>query len=250
MLIVQSRSRRTPVTAMLIAAVVIVTAFVAWLATSGPDGPEFPIGDPPAPGVRPAAPATTAMRPVLPGVPADGPAATPPEDPARVFDLGFAGGLLIDASTVSALDRLQAGLGDNPTPEALARLEQQLREGLPREDADKAIRLFNGYRAYSHEMRTEVMALGVPQTREAADALLARMTAVQHRHFDAASADAMFGDQNRLSKVVLDASLVQNDPGLSDAQKKTRLDALRYTLPENQRHVVPDLPPQSASAPQ
>lgn len=171
------------------------------------------------------------------------------EDPANVFELGHNGGLVVDPTTLTSLDRLQASLGDNPTAEDHARLEKQLRDGLPKADADKAIKLLQGYRAYSQDMRTDVMNLGIPQTREEADKVLERMTALQTRHFDRDSAEAMFGAQNRLSKAVLDAALIQMDTSLTNEQKKERLAAVRATMPPEQRNAIPDVPAEPASAP-
>jgi hypothetical protein len=249
-MLIAQKSRGTPVTAAAIALLVVLAAAGAWYATgsSAPDAPARVLASPPTAQAAPAGTAAaTGPRVGLPGAPVE---PAPADDPARVFDLGFSGGLVVDASTVTALDRLQSLLGENPTPEAIAKLENQLRQGLPREDADKAIKLFHGYRGYNREMTTEVMAMGVPQTREAADALLARIDAVQRRHFDAGAADAMFADQNRLSKAVLDAALVQMDTSMSNPQKKERLDAIKRTLPESQQHAIPDQPPEPASAPQ
>lgn len=247
MLIVQTH-RRPPVTAMVVAALVVVAAVVVWLAAATPDSPDLPSDNAPAAATaRTGAPAIAPVAPAGLSVPA-GPTEPPPDDPARVFDLGIAGGLLIDGGTVTALDRLQSMVGENPTPEELAALERKLREGLPREDAEKAIKLFNGYRGYTKDLQSEIMSMGMPDTQAGADALMARMTAVQREHFDPAAADAMFAEQNRVSKVVLDAAIVQNDPNLTDAQKKTRLDTMRASLPDDQRHVVPDLPAPAASA--
>jgi hypothetical protein len=249
-MLIAQKSRGTPVTAVAIALLVIVVAAGAWYTMRGtdPDSPARVLASAP-PSAAPVAGSGQAptARAALPGAPVE---PAPADDPARVFDLGFSGGLVIDASTVTALDRLQSLLGENPTPEDVARLENQLRQGLPREDADKAIRLLQGYRSYNQSMRTEVMEMGVPQTREAADALLTRIEAVQRRNFDPASADAMFADQNRLSKAVLDASLVQMDTSLTNAQKQQQLDAIKRTLPEAQQHAIPDQPAETASAPQ
>ena len=249
-MLIAQKSRGTPLTAAAIALLVVLAAAGAWYATAGSDTapPARVIASAPAPQATPSGQrAMAGTRAGLPGAPVE---PAPADDPARVFDLGFSGGLVVDASTVTALDRLQSLLGENPAPEDIAKLENQLRQGLPREDADKAIKLFHGYRGYNKEMTTEVMAMGVPQTREAADALLARIDTAQHRHFDAGAADAMFADQNRLSKAVLDAALVQMDTSLSNPQKKERLDAIKRTLPESQQHAIPDQPPEPASAPQ
>lgn len=247
-MLIIDKSRKLPViTVGALAAI----ALVAWLATGSSDP------DPTAPGASVASSAGTAPagagtpsgtpNPLAPPAP---PAfAQPVEDPASVFELGHNGGLVVDATTVTSLDRLQSALGENPTPDDIAKLEKQLREGLPKADADKAIKLLNGYREYSVDMRKDVMNLGIPQTREDADKVLASMMSAQARHFDPDSADAMFGAQNRLSRAVLDAALIQMDTSLSNEQKRERLAAVRATMPPEQRNAIPEVPAEPASAP-
>jgi hypothetical protein len=161
-------------------------------------------------------------------------------DPASLFDIGYSGGLVVDKHLLTKLDGVVATLPDNPSAEDLAKLEHKLRQGLPREDADKAIKLVHSYRGYSHDMRSEIMRLGVPQTQEAAAELMRRMQAVQSRHFDPATAQAMFGQSNVASNLTMQAAIVSQDNQLSAAEKKQRLDALRAQLPPEQRELIPE----------
>lgn len=248
MLIVTNKSRRLPL-ALAVAAALAGVAAVIWLSSGGALGDREAVQPAPSSAVIPTAQVSAPAHPLgLPGAGADLPPA-PAEDPARVFDLGYAGGLVIDPSTVTALDRLHTLLGENPSPDDIAKLENKLREGLPREEAEKAINLFRGYRSYNTAMREEVMQMGIPTTRAEADALIARMEAIQHRSFEPQAVDAMFGDQNKLSRAVLDAALIQMDPNLTPAQKKEQLDALRASVPEAQRNSIPEMPAEPPSAP-
>lgn len=248
MLIVTHKSRKLPV-ALAAAAGLAGIAALIWLSSGGSLGNREAVAPAEPPPVAPTARVSAPVHPFgLPGSGADLPPA-PAEDPARVFDLGYAGGLVIDPGTITALDRLHTLLGENPTPDDIAKLENKLREGLPREEAEKAINLFRGYRTYNTAMREEVMQMGIPQTRAEADALIARMEAVQRRSFDQPAVDAMFGEQNKLSRTVLDAALIQMDPNLTHAQKREQLDALRATVPEAQRNSIPEMPAEAASAP-
>ena len=51
------------------------------------------------------------------------------------------------------------------------------------------------------------------------------------------------------SSAVLLASLVQQDPGLTDAQQTAELEALRASLPEEQRGAIPAQAAAAGSAP-
>jgi hypothetical protein len=163
-------------------------------------------------------------------------------DPARYFDIGYSGGLVVDESLRAKLDAVVTSLPENPTPADLAKLEFQLRQGLPKEDAEKAIKLVHAYRSYSKDMRAEMMRGNIPQTQEQAQELVATMVAIQRRNFDEATVQTMFGQQNALSRVTLQASIVTQDPALSYADKKARLDALRAQLPADRRELIPELP--------
>lgn len=248
-MLIINKSRKLPF-ALMTAAALGGFALLIWLSSGGSLGDReavVPVQAPTAPAHVERVAATP--HPLgLPGSAEDLPPA-PPEDPARVFDLGYAGGLVIDPSTVTALDRLHTLLGEDPTPEEIAALENKLRTGLPREEAEKAINLFRGYRTYNAGMRNEVMQMGIPATRAEADALLARMTSLQTRSFEPQAVEAMFGEQNKLSRAVLDAALIQMDPNLSNAQKKEQLDSLRASVPEAQRNSIPEMPAEPASAP-
>lgn len=244
-MLILTTPRRRPRLPLAVAALGLVAVVAAWLGTDALP-PAADASPAPAPHAAAAAAARPAAVPTLP----PRAAAAPQDDPARVFDIGFAGGLIVDPSTLASLDALQSLVGENPSPDALARLEYQLRQGLPREAADQAIALFNGYRGYSAAMRQQMGTLtAVPQTRGEVEALAARLEALQARHFDAESADSLFSAQNRLSRATLEAMLVQSDPRLSEPAKRARIDALRASLPEAQRGAIAELPTAPAAVP-
>ena len=162
-------------------------------------------------------------------------------DAARLFDLGFAGGLTIDRDTRAALEALSTALPDQASEVDMQKLESALRRGLPPEDAEKAIKLFHDYRGYQADMKLELPALGVPESQEASDAYFDRVAQVQRKHFDDVTAKALFGQDIQNARLGSLASFINRDSGLSPAQRKEQLDALRALLPADQRGLIPDV---------
>lgn len=159
-------------------------------------------------------------------------------DASRLFQLGFGGGLNLDSETRATLDTLLVQTSSEPSPEDLQKLEQTLRQGLPKEEAEKALKLFQGYRDYLADMTKEGSGLGIPETPQAVDDYFARLGQIQRRHFDDATATALFGQDVTNARLVLHAALVEQNQNLSPAQKKEQLDALRAQLPPEQRGLI------------
>lgn len=170
-------------------------------------------------------------------------------DAARLFEIGYAGGLSIDGRTRETLEILLSNLPEEPSGEDLERLEWTLRDGLPAADAQKAIALFHGYRAYLKDMRGEYLRLGIPTNRDEAQAFFAQMEAVQRRHFGADTAEAVFGDELRHGRLVMEASFVAQDESLSPQERQERLRALRAQLPPELQDSIPEEAATPASAP-
>jgi hypothetical protein len=170
-------------------------------------------------------------------------------DAARLFEIGYAGGLSIDGRTRETLEILLSNLPEEPSAEDLERLEWTLRDGLPAADAQKAIALFHGYRAYLKDMRGEYLRLGIPTNRDEAQAFFAQMEAVQRRHFGADTAEAVFGDELRHGRLVMEASFVAQDETLSPQERQERLRALRAQLPPELQDSIPEEAATPASAP-
>jgi lipase chaperone LimK len=175
-------------------------------------------------------------------------------DAARMFELGYAGGLVIDANTRSALEAVMASMPDEPTDADLAKLEKTLRESMPSAEADRAMKLVRGYRDYTREVKTQMAPMGIPQSMDEANAFFDRMAATRAKYFDASTNKAMFGDHDEHARITMQAMFVAQDASLSFAEKKARLDALRAKLPADQRSLIaePTEPTDSApaSAPQ
>ncbi len=174
---------------------------------------------------------------------------SPKFDASRLFEIGYAGGLKIDSETQRKLDEVLASMGDDPTEADMAKLERTLREGLPREDAEKALKLVKGYRGYVGEVKKDFEAHGVPMDRTSVDAMFQRMEANQRQHFDNDTAQALFGQQLKEGRIVMEAALVEQDRNLSWEEKKERLDALRKQLPpEKANSIVEPAKPEGTAA--
>lgn len=166
-------------------------------------------------------------------------------DASRLFELGFAGGLVIDSDTRSAIETLVNTLPETPTEQDMGRLERTLREGLPREEAEKALKLVLDYRSYTRDMREQVMPQGIPTTVADANALFERMDEIKRRHFDDATAQALFGAEETYARIAMEAALVRQDESLSPEQKQARLEALRARLPADRKAMIPGATPAS-----
>jgi len=169
-------------------------------------------------------------------------------DASRLFELGFAGGLVIDKDTRASVEALLNSLPENLSDADLARLERTLRQGLPKEDAEKAYKLITDYRGYTKDIRDEMQPKGIPNNMQEARAFFDQMEAVKRKHFDESTANALFGQADHYARLSMEAMFVQQDSSLSDEQKKAQLDALRAQLPADQKSLIPEAVP-AASQP-
>lgn len=161
-------------------------------------------------------------------------------DASRLFELGFAGGLVMDENTRSTVEALVNSMSDPPTEQELAKLERTLREGLPREEAEKAFKLVRDYRGYVHQVSQEMTPKGIPGSLAEAQQFFDEMDAVRRRYFDDKTAEALFGPHDRYARITMEASFIAQDATLAPEVKKARLDALRAQLPPDQRSLIPE----------
>ncbi len=173
-------------------------------------------------------------------------------DASRLFELGFSGGLVIDKDTRATIEAVLNSMPEQPTEDDIQRLERTLREGLPREDAERAIGLFSAYRGYTADVGQQLAPMGIPKNLQEMNAMFDQADAIKRRHFDAATAQALFGSADRHARVTMEAMFVEQDASLTFEQKKARLDELRAQLPPDQRDLIaepaaPDAAAQPAS---
>lgn len=168
-------------------------------------------------------------------------------DAARLFEIGFAGGLVIDQDTRSAIEAVLNTMPPEPSDEDLKRLERTLRNGLPKEDAERAMKLFTDYRAYNQDVVQQMQPQGIPRNVQEMNAFFDQMQSLQRRHFGEATASALFGPHDQYARIEMEAGFVEQDPNLSPEQKKTQIDALRAKLPPELRVRIPQPNDGSAS---
>lgn len=169
-------------------------------------------------------------------------------DAARLFELGFAGGLVIDKDTRAVIEAVLNSMPERPSEQDLQRLERTLREGLPREDAEKAMQLFSSYRDYTADVRQQMEPAGIPRNLQEMNAFFDQVESLKRRHFDEATSNALFGHHDAHARVTMEAMFVEQDSSLTLERKKERLDALRAKLPADQQSLIPQ--PASAGASQ
>jgi lipase chaperone LimK len=167
-------------------------------------------------------------------------------DAARLFELGFAGGLVIDQDTRVALEILMADMADPPTAQDMQRIEDALRQGLPAREAAQAVGLLRSYRSYVGDIEQQISPRGIPANVQEMNALFNDMAAVRLRHFDPATADALFGAHEAYARYSMEASFIEQDPSLDGPARQERLDRLREQLPPEVKALVPSLSPEMA----
>lgn len=150
---------------------------------------------------------------------------------ARLLELGVAGDLSVDAHTRGALDVLLASLGNPPTATELQGLEDALRRAMPGEAATQAMALVRRYADYTSAAAAVSTAQQAPATLDELKALLDKTVALRRKHFDADTAQALFGAEEALTRHALAVQAIEADPQLSYAEKTARIKTLRDQLP-------------------
>ncbi len=201
--------------------------FGLWLALSGHDGADATqpittaqVGD--------RAGATNVRHTAAPG---GAPASV--EDAARLLELGASGDLTVDMNTRAALDVLLASLGPDATLADFQQLEAALRRSMPAEAATQAIALVRRYDAYQRAATAQSADQQAPDSPEALKALLDKTIALRRQHFDEATARALFGAEEELTRLDMAMNAIQADPKLSAQEKATQIDALRERTPRD-----------------
>lgn len=150
---------------------------------------------------------------------------------ARLLELGVAGDLQVDENTRGALDVLLASLSTPPTPAELDQLEAALRRAMPGEAATQAIALVRRYASYTQAAAADSSAQQPPTTLGELNALLDKTIALRRKHFDAETAQALFGSEEAQTRHVLALQAIEADTQLSAADKAARVKALRAQMP-------------------
>ncbi len=210
-------------------------------------GASVPVDSAPAEAAGGPAPAGAAAGRMTPGAVGNGPSAQVSLsdasgltlDAARLFELGFGGGLLLDRDTRASIEALINTMPLEPSAQDMDRLQRALRAGLPYEEAEKAYKLISNYRSYSRDVQREMLPMGIPKNQDEARQLYDRMDAMKRRYFDEPTANALFGADERYARLTMEAGFIHQDATLSAEQKVQAIEALRAKLPPERRELIP-----------
>lgn len=131
-------------------------------------------------------------------------------------------------------DYFLAASGEESDEVIRGRILLELRENLPPRAAAQAEALLDHYLAYREEVRQLAQANAAPQSLERRVQWLREL---RRDHFDAATAEALFGAQERSTRLALERRQVALDPDLDDAERQRRLEALDARQPAAARAV-------------
>jgi lipase chaperone LimK len=156
-------------------------------------------------------------------------------DASRLFELGYGGGLIVDQDTRAALDLV---LAEHASATGMERLEAALRSSMPKEEAERALRLVGSYRAYRAALQRELQGTPAPQDLQQMRALIDRASALRTQHFDAQTGDALFGLQETHARHALARAEIESDTTLDAATRARRLRELDGSLPQALRQEL------------
>ena len=193
------------------------------------------------PGPEPRAPERAAPAEAERAVPAQRPAkpgaeATAGALPASLAGSQVDGALLADASgrfvpTPSALhlfDYFLSATGEEGPAAIRARIEREIERQLPTSARAGARALLDGHLAFRQAARA-LHAGGLDAAD--LDTRHQRLRELRREHYGAATAHALFGEEEQVDRVALALRRVEQDPGLSDEQRAARREALIEELP-------------------
>ncbi|MCM5681184.1 hypothetical protein M8A51_16780 [Schlegelella sp. S2-27] len=156
-------------------------------------------------------------------------------DASRLFELGYAGGLIVDQDTRAALELV---LAEHAGTAGMEQLDAALRSNMPKEEAERVLRLVDSYRAYRAALQRELQGAPPPQDLQQMLALVDRASALRAQHFDAQTGDALFGMQEAHARHALARAGIESDTTLDAATRARRLRELDASLPPALQHEL------------
>jgi hypothetical protein len=141
----------------------------------------------------------------------------------RTFELDASGQLQLDARTLVKLEQLVALTAPHELPEVLA---GQL-QGMPPAAAAAARDLVQRYEGYAQAQKSASLADAGAESPEAALAELDQLRSLRQAHFGAATAERLFGDDQRIARRLLEFMRDDATPGATMDEKAVRAQA-RY----------------------
>lgn len=241
----QTTSRRPVVFGATLAAAGLVAGMLLWSGDENKDNDTYalvPSSPDPARDVSPQwqQPTTADVPAPLTQVAASGKASEPAEEMtaaelqtiADMFSLDPYGQLVVDSKLLAALEVLGTDFSATAGLEHLQRAQEALRRALPGDAGQRAADLMAAYQDYRREVaQLSPQSMSMQNDGMAPDLLLERMHALRRQHFDAATADALFGAEEAQARYSLETMRIEQDVSLSPEQRQERIYALRRQLP-------------------
>ncbi len=173
-------------------------------------------------------PAAVSAVPATPSAQTDTPSTS---DPSGTFRIDSGGKLIIDEQTRLAMEALFA----RTDPAYLLEVQEDITQQLPSAAATQASALLDRYHNYSKAQRQAYPPGAAPATGEAALAELDGLHALRVAHFGADIAQALYGEEEALTRSLIELMRLEKDQGLTLEEKAARAQQLYDTLPELSR---------------
>lgn len=228
------RNRFFLVVCLIVAAAVVVL----WWPRSdvSPTGGEPVVSEQKSPATAPtesppSAPSPTDMVAAeLVTTPAEPAAPAGRTDPNNPFRVDAAGKLVLDEQTRLNMEALFAQTDRAALPEA----QQNITSKLPPSAAAAAADLLERYDNYSKAQRQAYPPGVAPATEEAALAELEGLHALRVAHFGPETAKALYGNEESVTRSLIDLMRVEKDQGLTMEQKAERAQRLHDEIAARQ----------------
>lgn len=160
--------------------------------------------------------------------PAQTNAPTAASDPNNPFRVDAAGKLIVDEQTRLDIEALFA----RTDRDGLLKAQQEIVQQLPAAASAEAVALIERYDNYSKAQRQAYPPGVAPATEEAALAELEGLHALRIAHFGPDTAQAFYGNEEKLTRALLDLMRLEKDQSLTMEEKAARAQQLYDATPE------------------
>lgn len=153
-------------------------------------------------------------------------------EPVGGFLVGADGHLVPTADALAFFDYFLSASGEEPEAMLRARILAAMRARVEKPASDEAEALLDDYLGFRDELRRLAEDGEPPHELERR---LQWIRELRRAHFGEATAEALFGDEERTTLVDLERRRVAADPSLNESERAERLAALDAELPEHVR---------------
>ncbi len=143
--------------------------------------------------------------------------------------------LVLDPALIRLFDYYLTTVGERPIAEIQAQVERDLDGRLAPHAARQAKDLFARYVRFKTALQAQRPAKPVGRSVDMLRAGLRMMRALRATYFSDAESQALFGPQDAEASAALARMDIEQDPALTDAQRRVRLAALDARLPASVR---------------